>query len=89
MPCIISYIKMPSAHQSTGLPWPLFMIISGAIYCGVPQRVYVLVGQCFANPKSVSLSYPSEFINIFSGFKSLYIKSLVCKCSKTSAVCEA
>lgn len=34
---------------------PLFNIISGAIYSGVPHSVYVLFSTILANPKSVSL----------------------------------
>lgn len=41
-PECISNIRMPSAHQSTALPWPLLWMTSGARYSGVPQRVHVL-----------------------------------------------
>ena len=41
-PTSISNMRMPSAHQSTALLWPLFWIISGARYSGVPHRVHVL-----------------------------------------------
>jgi len=34
-------MRMPKAHQSTAVPWPVFLITSGARYSGVPQRVYV------------------------------------------------
>lgn len=43
-PDSISNIRMPSAHQSTALPWPLLWMTSGARYSGVPQRVHVLWG---------------------------------------------
>lgn len=44
--------------------------ISGAIYSGVPQNVYVLPSIILDNPISVSFKYPKQSINIFSGFKS-------------------
>ena len=50
-----SYNIHPNAHQSTGLPWPLFKNISGAIYSGVPHNVYVFPSHTFAKPKSISL----------------------------------
>lgn len=37
----------------------------------IPQRVYVLPGTYFANPKSLIFMYPSDDIKVFSGFKSL------------------
>ena len=41
-PTSISYIRMPSAHQSTALLCPLLWMISGARYSGVPHNVHVL-----------------------------------------------
>jgi len=41
----ISNIRIPKAHQSTALPWPLLCITSGARYSGVPQSVHVLGGK--------------------------------------------
>lgn len=41
-PDSISNMRMPSAHQSTALPWPLLWMTSGARYSGVPHRVHVL-----------------------------------------------
>lgn len=38
----ISNIRIPRAHQSTALPWPLLWMTSGARYSGVPQSVHVL-----------------------------------------------
>jgi hypothetical protein len=35
-------MRTPRAHQSTALPWPLFRMISGARYSGVPHSVHVL-----------------------------------------------
>jgi hypothetical protein len=37
-----SYIKIPNAHQSTAVVWPLDWMTSGARYSGVPQSVYLL-----------------------------------------------
>lgn len=41
-PASISKMRMPKAHQSTALEWPLLVIISGARYSGVPHKVQVL-----------------------------------------------
>jgi len=71
-PASISYMRIPKVHQSTGFPCPLFNKISGARYSGVPQRVYVLPSKYFANPKSVSIKYPSEATRRFSGLRSLW-----------------
>ena len=58
--------------QSTGFPWPLFKIISGAKYSWVPHNVYsFMLSKYFAKPKSVNFKYPFLLIRIFSGFKSL------------------
>lgn len=38
---LTSKTNVPSAHQSTPLPCPLFSSISGARYSGVPQNVFV------------------------------------------------
>ncbi len=62
----------PKLHQSTALPWPVPLIISGAKYSGVPQKELVeLLSSIFSfdKPKSVILIYPSLSINTFSGFK--------------------
>ena len=50
----ISKIRMPKAHQSTARLWPLFVMISGAKYSGVPHNVHVLSVICFAKPKSTT-----------------------------------
>eukprot|EP01043_Picozoa_sp_COSAG02_P020210 COSAG02_NODE_991_length_15400_cov_9.408405_8_plen_134_part_00 len=34
-------MRIPSDHQSAGAECPLFAMISGAMYSGVPQTVYV------------------------------------------------
>ena len=39
-------MRMPWAHQSTALPWPLDRMISGARYSGVPQSVHVRYSTC-------------------------------------------
>jgi hypothetical protein len=47
------------------------MIISGAIYYGLPQNEYALDYLSifgFANPKSAILICPSNVMRIFSGF---------------------
>ena len=46
----------PNDHQSTANPCPLFSIISGAKYSGVPQNDFaLLLSDIFSllNPKSV------------------------------------
>jgi len=40
-PVSMSYMRAPSDHQSTALPCPLRVNISGAIYSMVPQKVCV------------------------------------------------
>jgi hypothetical protein len=67
---------------------PLFKIISGAKYSGVPQRVYVFSfpSTILEKPKSISFMYPFPFIKMFSGFKSLYMIFLECKYSKTVTI---
>jgi hypothetical protein len=73
LPIKISYKKIPKAYQSTEWQYPLFCTISGAIYSGVPQNVYVL-SQGFnflINPKSASFKYPFEATKTFSGLRSL------------------
>ena len=51
------------------------LMISGAKYSYVPQKVYALVlpevTPSLDNPKSVNLTRPSEPRRMFSGFKSL------------------
>jgi len=70
----ISKMSIPSAHQSTDLPYPSFdpLMISGARYSGVPHSVKVLsLSSFFANPKSAILIFPSLSMSKFSGFRSL------------------
>ena len=54
VPLSSSKIRIPIDHRSTDMSWPLFRIISGATYSGVPQNVHVLESPIFfAKPKSV------------------------------------
>ena len=57
VPVRSSYMSMPKDQKSTALSCPLFRIISGATYSGVPQKVHVLhpVSTCLENPKSTIL----------------------------------
>ena len=73
LPIIISYKNIPKAYQSTEWLYPLLYIISGAIYSGVPQNVYVLSHgfNFLINPKSASFKYPFDAIKTFSGLRSL------------------
>jgi len=41
LPVAISYIRMPSVHQSTEKPCPFISRISGAKYSAVPQKLKV------------------------------------------------
>jgi len=41
VPNSISYIKMPTVHQSTALVWPQPLITSGAMYSSVPTNEFV------------------------------------------------
>lgn len=62
----------PKHHQSTGLPWPSFLITYGAKYSGVPQIDIVKssVGPiALESPKSVNLRYPVLSSKTFSGFR--------------------
>jgi hypothetical protein len=47
IPVSISYSTAPSAHTSASKPYPTFLIISGARYAGVPQKVRVLSDRDF------------------------------------------
>ena len=38
-PVSMSYIRAPNDHQSTALPWPFRVNISGAMYSMVPQKL--------------------------------------------------
>jgi hypothetical protein len=38
-PVSMSYMRAPRDHQSTALPWPLRVNISGAMYSIVPQKL--------------------------------------------------
>jgi len=80
LPLIISNMNIPNAQISHFIPYPgwfgtLFALItSGAMYSGVPLRVFVnsssLVNY-LAKPKSVIFRWPSSKTMMFSGFKSL------------------
>ncbi|KRX33518.1 hypothetical protein T05_5862, partial [Trichinella murrelli] len=60
LPLHKSYSKIPNIHQSMLVPYPCFLIISGAVYSHVPHIVYVRwLFNCFDIPKSASLQYPS------------------------------
>lgn len=54
LPVRSSYIRIPSDQQSAEMSWPLFRMISGATYSGVPQKVHVFFPNpiFFAKPKS-------------------------------------
>jgi len=54
-PKIISKARIPKDQISIYLSYPLFRMISGAKYSGVPAKVYVLSWVIFERPKSVSL----------------------------------
>mmetsp|Transcript_13635 Transcript_13635/g.52003 ORF Transcript_13635/g.52003 Transcript_13635/m.52003 type:complete len:325 (-) Transcript_13635:666-1640(-) len=72
-PCIISYVRMPSAHQSTSLSWASSQMTSGARYSGVPQKVSVFspgLVSALARPKSVRLTWPWSSSRMFSGLRS-------------------
>ena len=54
--------------------WNRGFEVSWTKYLGVPQNDMVSLSEItfpFTRPKSISFIYPSELINIFSGFKSL------------------
>ena len=71
-PTIISYVKIPKVHQSTGKPCPVLSKISGAKYSGVPhtENAYSFYYRTFAIPKSATQIYPLSSINTFSGLRS-------------------
>ena len=73
-PCSSSYRSTPSAHQSTGAPWGMCEIISGARYSGVPQRVVERSEAEVVSPKSMSRTRPSASMTTFSGFRSRYTR---------------
>lgn len=54
LPVRSSKIRIPRDQKSTLRPWPLFRMISGATYSGVPQNVHVFWPHLifFAKPKS-------------------------------------
>lgn len=72
IPWISSQMSDPKHQQSTALPWPSFLMISGARYSGVPQTENksrspkILLQE---RPKSVSLMYPCASINMFQGLR--------------------
>lgn len=58
-PVSMSYMRAPRDHQSTALPCPVLVRISGAMYSMVPQKVWVTVLSSMDSlhkPKSVSLT---------------------------------
>lgn len=71
VPVSSSYIRIPRDQKSTALSCPLFNIISGATYSGVPQKVQVFSPgiRNLENPKSTIFTYPSQ-----SSFQNLKIK---------------
>jgi len=82
IPTVISYIRHPNDQRSTGYPCPDLFMISGANYSGVPQKLlvsYISFILHLLSPKSVILHYPSESISTFSGFKSRYKTSFLCR----------
>lgn len=54
LPLSSSNISIPNDQQSAELSWPLFRMISGATYSGVPQNVHVFLPRptFLAKPKS-------------------------------------
>ena len=73
-PVSMSYISAPRLHQSTALPWPVRVRISGAMYSMVPQKVWVTVlssMDSLHSPKSVSFTWPWASNRMFSGLRSL------------------
>lgn len=63
-PVSISNIRAPKLHQSTALPCPTRIRISGAIYSIVPQNVWVFWSPWIASlhkPKSVNLTCPARY----------------------------
>ena len=69
VPARSSYIRIPRDQKSTALSCPLFNIISGATYSGVPQKVQVFSPgiRNLENPKSTIFTYPSQ--SRFQNFK--------------------
>ena len=64
-------MRQPRHHQSTSIRCPIFLMISGARYSGVPQMEVADSSEpsILESPKSVSLIYPTLSMMIFSGFK--------------------
>lgn len=68
LPVSSSYMKMPSDQRSAAKSWPLFRMISGETYSGVPQKVHVFRPWpiLLAKPKSTyiiicgSITYSSQ-----------------------------
>lgn len=65
LPLSSSNTSIPRDQQSAELSWPLFRMISGATYSGVPQNVHVFLPRptFLAKPKSTWAK--ETFINIF------------------------
>jgi len=62
------------------------MSISGAVHDGVPQRVRVpLSALAVANPKSPTLTWPSESTSRLDDLMSLWIIPTECRCAMPSA----
>jgi len=75
VPTNISYKRTPRRYQSTLLPWPTLLSISGAKYAIEPQNDFapLLTSRTpsFDNPKSVNKAWPSSSSTTLSGFRSL------------------
>ena len=73
-PTSISKKMMPRHHQSTDLPCPFRRSTSGAMYSGVPQKLFARPDRpptCSLHmPKSVSFVWPSLSSSTFSGLRS-------------------
>lgn len=54
LPVKSSNMRIPRDQQSAEMSWPLFRIISGATYSGVPQKVHVFL------PKPIFLAKPKS-----------------------------
>jgi len=94
LPVYSSYRRIPRLHQSTAALWPCYLIISGAMYSGVPQTEYVssLSSNSIPSldrPKSVNFKWPFLPIKIFSGFMSRYIIPLLCSWPRKVTISDA
>lgn len=77
-PVSISYTTQPKLHKSQAFPQVCFLMISGAKYSVVPQKLEAYpppfpftppAKSYLDNPKSVNTANPDLSIRMFSGFK--------------------